>query len=330
MQVTKSKVQPVGIAESAGTPSLARAAPQLDPIAESAGGASLPRAPQLDPIAESAGGASLPRAPQLDPIADVQSTPDTRRLPIDKVGIKDIRHPVLVKDRSQGVQHTIANFNMYVELPHNFKGTHMSRFVEILNAHDMEISVESFRDMLAEMASRLEAETGHIEMSFPYFINKAAPVSGVKALMDYQVTFLGEIRQGRYIMTIKVVVPVTSLCPCSKEISNYGAHNQRSHVTVTVRTNTFVWVEDLIDLVEKEASCELYGLLKRPDEKYVTERAYDNPKFVEDMVRDVAARLNKDERIDAYVVESENFESIHNHSAYAMIKKDKTAAPCTA
>jgi GTP cyclohydrolase I len=258
-------------------------------------------------------------------IADVQSTPDTRRLPIDKVGIKDIRHPVVVKDRSQGVQHTIANFNMYVELPHNFKGTHMSRFVEILNAHDMEISVESFKDMLAEMAQRLEAETGHIEMGFPYFINKAAPVSGVKAMMDYQVTFLGEIKQGRHTMTIKVIVPVTSLCPCSKEISNYGAHNQRSHVTLTVRTNTFVWVEDLIDLVEKEASCELYGLLKRPDEKYVTERAYDNPKFVEDMVRDVAARLNKDERIDAYVVESENFESIHNHSAYAMIKRDKTA-----
>ena len=174
------------------------------------------------------------------------------------------------------------------------------------------------------MSRRLEADTGHIEMSFPYFINKAAPISGVKSLMDYQVTFAGEIRGGQDIMTIKVVVPVTSLCPCSKEISQYGAHNQRSHVTVTVRTNTFVWVEDMIDLVEKQASCELFGLLKRPDEKYVTERAYDNPKFVEDMVRDVAAALNKDDRIDAYVVESENFESIHNHSAYAMIKKDKT------
>jgi len=258
-------------------------------------------------------------------IADVQSTPDLRHLPIDKVGIKDIRHPVLVKDRSQGVQHTIANFNMYVELPHNFKGTHMSRFVEILNAHDMEISVESFKGMLAEMASRLEAETGHIEMSFPYFINKAAPISGVKSLMDYQVSFIGKIESGDYCTSIKVVVPVTSLCPCSKEISERGAHNQRSHVTVSVQTNAFVWVEDLIDLVEKEASCELYGLLKRPDEKYVTERAYDNPKFVEDMVRDVAARLNADARIDAYVVESENFESIHNHSAYAMIRKDKTA-----
>jgi GTP cyclohydrolase I len=262
--------------------------------------------------------------PDEEVIADVQNTPDLRHLPIDKVGIKDIRHPVLVRDRSQGVQHTIASFNMYVELPHNFKGTHMSRFVEILNSHDMEISVESFRDMLAEMRRRLEANTGHIEMSFPYFINKAAPISGVKSLMDYQVAFVGEITGDKNIMTIKVVVPVTSLCPCSKEISQYGAHNQRSHVTLTVRTNTFVWVEDLIDLVENQASCQLYGLLKRPDEKYVTEKAYENPKFVEDMVRDVAAKLNADDRIDAYVVESENFESIHNHSAYAMIKKDKT------
>ena len=276
------------------------------------------------PIAKSANATSLSRGPRLDPIADVQSTPDTRRIPIDKVGIKDIRHPVLVKDRSQGVQHTIASFNMYVRLPHNFKGTHMSRFVEILNAHDMEISVESFRDMLADMAQRLEARVGHIEMSFPYFINKTAPVSGVKALMDYQVTFLGDIVDGQHAMTIKVIVPVTSLCPCSKEISERGAHNQRSHVTLTVRTNTFVWIEDLIDLVEKQAICELYGLLKRPDEKYVTERAYDNPKFVEDMVRDVAAKLNQDERIDAYTVESENFESIHNHSAYALIERDKT------
>lgn len=257
-------------------------------------------------------------------IADVQATPDTRQIPIDKVGIKDIRHPVRVRDRSQGEQHTIATFNMFVELPHNFKGTHMSRFVEILNNHEPEISVKSFKDMLVEMRERLEAETGHIEMHFPYFINKAAPVSGVKSLMDYEVSLIGEITGEETSTTIRVIVPVTSLCPCSKKISDYGAHNQRSHVTVTVRTNTFVWIEDVIDLVEKEASCELYGLLKRPDEKHVTERAYDNPKFVEDMVRDVAARLNADDRIDAYTVESENFESIHNHSAYALISKDKT------
>ncbi|MBI3897813.1 MAG: GTP cyclohydrolase I FolE2 [Gammaproteobacteria bacterium] len=257
-------------------------------------------------------------------IADVQNSPDTRRLQIDQVGIKDIRHPVRVKDKSQGEQHTIATFNMYVELPHNFKGTHMSRFVEILNNHDMEISVASFKDMLREMTERLDTQVGHIEMTFPYFINKAAPISGVKSLMDYQVTFLGEIRDGKHCTTTKVVVPVTSLCPCSKEISDRGAHNQRSHVTVTVRAPAFVWIEEIIELVEKQASCELYGLLKRPDEKYVTERAYDNPKFVEDMVRDVAAMLNADERIEAYRVESENFESIHNHSAYAMIHRDKS------
>lgn len=259
------------------------------------------------------------------PIPDVQNSIDTRRLAINKVGIKDIRHPVRVRDRSGGEQHTIATFNMYVNLPHNFKGTHMSRFVEILNIPGREISVDSFKDMLAEMTERLEAEAGHIEMTFIYFVNKAAPISGVQSLMDYEVTFIGEIRHGRPAMNLKVVVPVTSLCPCSKKISQYGAHNQRSHVTITARVNGFIWIEDLIDLAEKEASCELYGLLKRPDEKYVTERAYENPKFVEDMVRDIAARLNQDGRVAAYAVESENFESIHNHSAYAMIERDKEA-----
>jgi GTP cyclohydrolase I len=199
--------------------------------------------------------------------------------------------------------------------------------VEILNLHEREISVESFRLMLSEMTERLEAEAGHIEMSFPYFINKTAPVSGVQSLLDYEVSFIGEIRAGTPQMKIKVVVPVTSLCPCSKKISERGAHNQRSHVTVTAATRDFIWIEELIDLVEEQASCELYGLLKRPDEKYVTERAYDNPKFVEDMVRDIAAKLNRDERISAYTVESENFESIHNHSAYALIERDKEQDP---
>jgi GTP cyclohydrolase I len=199
----------------------------------------------------------------------------------------------------------------------------MSRFVEILEEHEREITVETFQVMLREMVRKLEAEEGHIEMSFPYFIEKKAPVSGVKSLMDYEVGFLGEVRKGKQSFTMKVVVPVTSLCPCSKRISERGAHNQRSHVTVTARTNEFVWIEEIVDIVERQGSSELYGLLKRPDEKFVTERAYDNPKFVEDMVRDVAAVLNLDERIDAYVVESENFESIHNHSAYALIEKDK-------
>jgi GTP cyclohydrolase I len=258
-------------------------------------------------------------------IADVQSSKDTREIAINKVGIKDIRHPVRVRDRSQGEQHTIANFNMYVFLPHNFKGTHMSRFVQILNNHEREITVESFKDMISEMVERLESNAGYIEMSFPYFINKKAPISGVESLLDYQVSLIGEFRDGTPCMSIKVVIPVTSLCPCSKSISDRGAHNQRSHVTLTVESSTFVWIEELIELVEQEASCELYGLLKRPDEKHVTERAYDNPKFVEDMVRDVAGRLNADERIIRYTVESENFESIHNHSAYALIERDKLA-----
>lgn len=263
-------------------------------------------------------------------IPDVQGSEDRRHLAINKVGVKSIRHPIRVLDgdKSRGAQHTIASFDMYVGLPHKFKGTHMSRFVEILNSHDREISVQSFEPMLRQMVKRLEAETGIIEMRFPYFINKVAPVSGVSSLMDYDVTFTGEIvAGGHYSLTMKVVVPVTSLCPCSKEISAYGAHNQRSHVTITARTNSLVWIEELVRLAESEASCELYGLLKRPDEKFVTERAYDNPKFVEDLVRDVAGRLNAEPRVDAYIVESENFESIHNHSAYALIERDKRTPP---
>ncbi|BBP00926.1 GTP cyclohydrolase FolE2 [Sulfuriferula nivalis] len=256
---------------------------------------------------------------------DVQNYADTRQIAINKVGIKSIRHPVKVQDKSMGVQHTIANFNMYVYLPHNFKGTHMSRFVQILNSNEREISIENFETMLRLMVERLEAESGYIEMSFPYFINKTAPISGVQSLMDYDVTLIGAIENGEYVHTTKVVVPVTSLCPCSKKISDYGAHNQRSHVTISARTNDFMWIEDIVAIAESQASCELYGLLKRPDEKYVTERAYDNPKFVEDMVRDVAAAIDREPRIDSYVVESENFESIHNHSAYALIERDKRA-----
>ncbi|MBK1703954.1 GTP cyclohydrolase I FolE2 [Halochromatium glycolicum] len=256
-------------------------------------------------------------------IADVQASRDERRIAINKVGIKDIRHPVRIKDRRGREQHTVATFNMYVFLPHHFKGTHMSRFVAILNGHEHEIGVGTFKEMLTEMAERLESEAGHIEMRFPFFVNKRAPVTGVQSLLDYDVTLIGEVRAGQPELSIKVVVPVTSLCPCSKEISRYGAHNQRSHVTVEAQTRGFLWIEELIEMVESEASAELYGLLKRPDEKYVTEHAYDNPKFVEDTVRDVARRLNADTRIGAYRVEAENFESIHNHSAYAMVEQDR-------
>ena len=258
---------------------------------------------------------------QMRDIADVQGSADTRQIAIDKVGIKGIRHPIRVRDRSGREQHTVAMFNMYVNLPHNFKGTHMSRFVEVLNDYEYEITVESFRHMVKDMTGVLDAESGHIEMAFPYFVEKAAPVTGVRSLLDYEVSFTGTLKDGVPTVEVKVVVPVTSLCPCSKQISDYGAHNQRSHVTVAVRSSKFVWIEEIIDLVENQASCELYGLLKRPDEKYVTERAYENPKFVEDMVRDVAQELDSDLRIDSYVVESENFESIHNHSAYARIER---------
>lgn len=253
-------------------------------------------------------------------MVDVQAAADSRKIAIDQVGIKAIRYPLQVRDRSDGVQRTIAVCNLYVSLPHHFKGTHMSRFVEILNGHDREVSVETLPEMLCEMVEKLEAGCGRIEMNFPYFIRKSAPISGVFSLMDYDVTLIGDIDNGHTTSTIRVVVPVTSLCPCSKKISARGAHNQRSHVTITVTINRHLWIEELVGIVESEASCQVYGLLKRPDEKFVTEHAYDNPKFVEDMVRDVAARLQAEPRIDRYTVEAENFESIHNHSAYALIE----------
>ena len=256
-------------------------------------------------------------------IEDVQARADSRRIPINKVGIKDVYHPVRVKDRASGEQHTIANFNMYVALPHNFKGTHMSRFVEVLHMNEREISVESFRDILVEMTEKLNAQSGHIEMSFPFFVMKKAPMSGVESLMNYQASLIGELHDGKPELWLKVVVAATSLCPCSRDISKYGAHNQRSHITIKAKVDGHMWLEELIDIAEEEASCEVYSILKRADEKYVTERAYENPKFVEDIVRDVAVRMNKEDRVRAYVVEAENFESIHNHSAYALIEKDK-------
>ena len=258
-------------------------------------------------------------------IEDVQGRADPRHLAINKVGICDIRHPVSIEQRVGGHQSTVATFGMYVNLPHHFKGTHMSRFVQILNAHEHQITVESFRAMLGEMTERLEADNGHIEMSFPYFIDKYAPVTQEKGVMDYNVTFIGDQRGERTDLYVEVKVPVTTLCPCSKDISDYGAHNQRSLITIRVRATDFFWLEELVDIAESQASSELYGILKRVDEKAVTERAYENPKFVEDVVRDIAQCLNDDPRFRYYVVESENFESIHNHSAYAMIEQDKDA-----
>ena len=254
---------------------------------------------------------------------DVQSRQDERRLAIDKVGIRGLAHPVQVHDRSQALQHTIAHFSMAVALPQHLKGTHMSRFIALLEDNRAPLDVTYFSALMKKMVQLLEADTGRIELNFPYFINKTAPVSGVESLMDYEVGFTGEIKNGVLEVSLRVLVPVTSLCPCSKKISAYGAHNQRSHITVNAVVNGELAVDELIAKIEAQASCELYGLLKRTDEKYVTERAYDNPKFVEDLVRDVAGMLNADDRILAYALEAENFESIHNHSAYALIEFDK-------
>ena len=257
-------------------------------------------------------------------IPDVQSTIDTRRLAIQRVGVKGVRYPVAVKTAA-GVQQTVGTWNMYVHLPEEQKGTHMSRFIALLENNRAPLDVAHLDKLMRGMTALLEADTGRIEVSFPYFINKTAPVSGVESLMDYEVGFTGEIRNGVVEITLKVLVPVTSLCPCSKKISAYGAHNQRSHITISALLADELAVDELIAKIEAQASCELYGLLKRPDEKYETERAYDNPKFVEDLVRDVAGMLDADSRIVAYTLEAENFESIHNHSAYALIENDKRA-----
>ncbi len=254
----------------------------------------------------------------MNAIADVQSSVDVRNLPINQVGIKDLRLPVRIRSAS-GTQHTVALLTMTVFLPAEQKGTHMSRFVALMEANAEAIDGARLQQLTEDMVQLLDSRSGKLCLSFSFFREKTAPVSGIKSLLDYQVCLTGEVNDGQYRKTIQVVVPVTSLCPCSKEISQYGAHNQRSHVTLSLTVNAPVQIEEIIDCVEAQASCQLYGLLKRPDEKYVTERAYENPKFVEDMVRDVAAQLRQDARIERFVVESENFESIHNHSAYAYI-----------
>jgi GTP cyclohydrolase IB len=266
---------------------------------------------------------------QMNPafvMPDVQSTVDTRQIPIQRVGVKAVRHPLTVRTQDGAVQPTIGTWNLDVHLPAEQKGTHMSRFVALLEERTEPLDAATLRPMLASMLEKLEARAGRIEVSFPYFVNKTAPVSGVQSLLDYEVTLAGDVRDGVTRVFLKVLVPVTSLCPCSKKISQYGAHNQRSHVTINAELAGDIAVEELIRIAEEEASCELWGLLKRPDEKFVTERAYENPKFVEDLVRDVAQRLNADERIVSYVLEAENFESIHNHSAYALIENDKRVA----
>jgi len=251
---------------------------------------------------------------------DVQSQPDYRRIPIDKVGIKNLRYPITVRDRRDGFQHTIAAINMFVDLPHDNKGTHMSRFVELLHLLRPDVSLEKFSVILENMKKHLNAASAHLEMTFPYFIEKAAPVSTSPGLMDYTCSIRGSSDpNGRVDLVSEVVVPITSVCPCSMEISENGAHNQRGEVKLSTRFKKFIWMEDMIELVESSASCDVFSVLKRVDEKSVTERAFANPKFVEDIVRDVAKKLNADDNITWFSVSAENFESIHNHSAYASI-----------
>jgi GTP cyclohydrolase IB len=261
-------------------------------------------------------------APEMLLLPDTQSLPDARAMPIQKVGIKGLRYPIALRTASGGAQHTVAEFTMSVGLPHDVKGTHMSRFIEVLEVFDAPLDLAGLRTLGRAMLARLSAASGHLEIAFPYFVRKHAPVSGVASLLDYQAGLgIRMDADGGSRVTVTLTAPVTSLCPCSKKISDYGAHNQRSHITVTadvaVGELTF---EELARVAEEEASCEVYGLLKRPDEKWVTERAYDNPKFVEDLVRDIALRMQRDPRVGRFTVASENFESIHNHSAYAQIE----------
>ncbi len=254
---------------------------------------------------------------------DIQNTFDTRGIGIDKVGIKNIRYPITVLDRKNGIQHTIASINMYVDLPKQFKGTHMSRFVEILNEHRGNINIKDFPGILENMQKRFNANSAHLEIEFPYFVEKKSPVTRSPSLMEYNCKFMG-IKNGAGTDFILVVsVPVLTLCPCSKEISRFGAHNQRGFVTVHLRFTGLVWIEEVIDIVEHSASAELFSLLKRPDEKYITEHSYKNPMFVEDVVREVAKKLKRNKKITGFSVEAENLESIHNHNVYAYVEYDR-------
>lgn len=258
----------------------------------------------------------------MENLSDVQNLPDTRNLDIDRVGVKSLRYPIQVRDKEHSVQSTVATVSMAVHLPRHHKGTHMSRFVEVLNSHGPVLDVRSIAAIPAELLDRLDAQRAHVEFRFPFFLEKAAPVTGLKGQVDYEVVFDIDATREQKDLVVTVLVPVTTLCPCSKAISARGAHNQRGLVSYSVKfSGEAIWVEDLIRLVERNASCELYSVLKRPDEKEVTERAFDNPVFVEDLVRNIAAASEEQEGISWYRVEAENFESIHNHNAYAVIEK---------
>ena len=261
--------------------------------------------------------------PKTSKLKDTQSERDERRVPIDRVGVKNLRFPLRIKDRANAEQHTIAVVSLAVDLPHHYKGTHMSRFVEVLHAHGHTLTVADIAAMPRELLKKLDSERAHVEFRFPYFRSKKAPATGAEGLIDYGVIFEVDASKDSTDFIVTVEVPVATLCPCSKAISDRGAHNQRGTVTFAVRFTKPIWIEELIELVESSASCELYSVLKRPDEKLVTERAYDNPVFVEDLVRNVAVRAQKHADITWFRVEAENYESIHNHNAYAVVEMKK-------
>jgi GTP cyclohydrolase I len=256
---------------------------------------------------------------------DVQNSADTRGIAIDQVGITNLRYPIGLKDREGKPVATVADISMSVHLPHHFKGTHMSRFLEVLLKHADEITLHKLPTILHELKERLDAESAHMEVSFPYFIDKAAPVSGARAKVCCQCTFSVSCNGRKSDIALRVVVPVTTLCPCSKEISDYGAHNQRGHVTIAVRPRrhrhgwVWIWIEELVDIAESSASAPVYALLKRRDERHVTMQAHNNPVFVEDLVRNVALLLKRDVRVSSFEVQAVNQESIHAHDAFARV-----------
>jgi GTP cyclohydrolase I len=252
---------------------------------------------------------------------DKQSERDHRELRVDKVGVRGLRFPIQVRDKARSVQNTVATIGMFVDLPKEFKGTHMSRFIEVLNAHGSIIHVENISEILHALQKKFHAATSHLEIEFPYFMVKKAPVSRMESVMDYIARFDATACGPDIDFVLTVKANVTTLCPCSKAIAKCGAHNQRGEVTVALRFTKPVWIEDVVAMVESSASSELFALLKRQDEKAVTERAYKNPVFVEDLVRNVALKLNANARVGWYKIEAENFESIHNHNAYACIEK---------
>jgi GTP cyclohydrolase I len=256
-------------------------------------------------------------------LKDVQSQEDKRNIYLKRVGVKNVRYPIVVLDKNRGSQYTIANISMFVDLPKNYRGTHMSRFIEVLNEYHLEINPKRIKEILNSLKDALRAKKSAIEISFPYFLSKKAPVTGIESYLEYLCSFEAEMIDETLDFSTTVVVPIHTLCPCSKEISNYGAHNQRAICKVTFKSKEMVWIEDIIDIVEKNASAPIFTLLKRPDEKYITEHAYDNPKFVEDVARDVALKLKNCDRIIWYTVEVESFESIHAHNAYACVTSEE-------